>query len=114
MRKILVLSLAILAGCPESEKDSSVDTGAEICDGQDNDGDGATDVEDDSLMGNASVYVDNDGDNYGTGDPVDWCVGTTPWGYAFRAGDCNDYDSTIHPDADDPAGGVDRNCDGIP
>jgi hypothetical protein len=61
-----------------------------------------------------SYYVDADGDGYGAGDPVFFCseeeVPAT--GYASRAGDCNDGEASINPDAADHCDGIDNDCDG--
>lgn len=52
-----------------------------------------------------ALYVDNDGDGYGSGTPVACGVDNN-----F---DCNDNDSSIHPNAIEICGnGVDNNCDG--
>jgi putative metal-binding protein len=65
----------------------------------------------------ARCYPDGDGDHYGVGEAADVCVGLTcadgASGWAESAGDCNDADAAVHPDAvETPANGVDDDCDG--
>lgn len=57
-------------------------------------------------------YHDQDGD--GWGNPYDWLDWPTqPAGYVSVAGDCDDNDYAIHPEANEyPADGVDSDCDG--
>lgn len=56
----------------------------------DDDCDGAIDE-----MVAEDVYVDADGDGFGTGAPVRMCLEA---GYALRAGDCDDTNAAIFPD----------------
>ncbi len=84
----------------------------EVCDGVDNDCDGAIDGDDDDTVGVVVVYTDGDGDGFGDeatarsacpGDGVD------------TAGDCDDANADISPDATEVcADGVDDDCDGTP
>jgi len=62
---------------------------------------------------NLSYYVDNDGDGAGAGAVQTLC--TTPTsGYSLTAGDCNDNNISINPNATEICGNlVDENCDGI-
>jgi len=79
----------------------------EACDGTDNDCDGLTDEDGESVF-----YRDADGD--GAGDPaatLEAC--SAPPGYAASAGDCRDTDPAIHPGAVEVCDGVDSNCDGV-
>lgn len=58
-------------------------------------------------------YLDFDNDGYGTSNNfVGQC--TQPVGYVDNDLDCDDYNSSINPDAVDvPGSGIDANCDGI-
>ena len=90
----------------------------EVCDGVDNDCDGAVDDDDDSLDGSTaeSWYPDNDGDGFGA--EVEAAVQcTAPAGHVAsdpRGFDCNDDDADFHPGArEDDCGDLnDYNCDG--
>ncbi|QCR21029.1 Ig-like domain-containing protein [Pontibacter sp. SGAir0037] len=56
-------------------------------------------------------YADADGDGYGdAASAVTACE--APAGYIARAGDCNDADASVNPEAADLCDGIDRNCDG--
>lgn len=83
---------------------------AERCDELDNDCDGELDEE---AIDASTWYVDVDGDAWGVeAGAVTAC--TAPLGTVAVAGDCNDADAAIHPDAPetDCADPVDYNCDG--
>ncbi len=79
----------------------------EVCDGVDNDCDGATD---DGMT--IPVWKDADGDGFG--DPSlggEQC--TIPDGYAALGGDCDDDAAAVYPGAvEDCENGLDDNCDG--
>ena len=81
----------------------------ELCDGRDNDCDGTVDDDAGDVV---TYWADGDSDGYGDGDaPLDAC--DLPVGYAETAGDCDDTDAAIHPDAaeTDCTDPVDYNCD---
>ncbi|MBI4849844.1 MAG: hypothetical protein HY808_14940 [Nitrospirae bacterium] len=61
-----------------------------------------------------TFYPDSDGDGYGSSAPeIGFNACTAPAGYILDHTDCNDGDSSIHPNAVDIAGnGIDENCDG--
>jgi hypothetical protein len=96
--------------CNESNPD--IYPGAtEICDGIDNDCDGRLDDGDEVLGETLGVFfLDADGDGYGAvSSPKPSCA--IPAGYAAEAGDCDDQDATIHPEADESCNGQDDDCD---
>jgi len=85
---------------------------SEVCDGFDNDCDGAIDDADSSVTGLTTYYADADGDAYGNASVTsDAC--STPSGYTSNATDCDDTDATINPAASEVCDGVDNDCDGL-
>ncbi len=92
-------------------EDATVHAGAdEICDGLDNDCDGVTDPAD--AGGCTDLYEDADGDGFGIdGTAACLCagVGTST---AEVAGDCDDDNAEIHPDASELCNGIDDDCSG--
>jgi len=83
----------------------------------DADADGVSVCDDDCNDDNANVfeivtvYLDQDFDGYGVGEPTSFCL--PPSNSAPRAGDCDDADPTSYPGATDtPYDGVDQDCDG--
>ena len=84
----------------------------EVCDGQDNDCDGLTDDDDDSVSdGRLTYYLDGDGDGHGAGASKRACE--PPEGSADDDDDCDDADPEISPShverCDTPD---DDDCDG--
>ncbi len=65
----------------------------------------------DSACTASDWYQDGDGDGYGVGGAVSACE--QPAGTVAVAGDCNDADAAVHPDAQVDCAGGDGNCDGI-
>jgi hypothetical protein len=88
---------------------------SEICDEVDNDCDGLTDNDDDSLDGTTGTtyYYDMDFDGYGNINmPYQACEWM--WGLADTGEDCNDTNGAINPMSTDIYGDmIDQNCDGI-
>ena len=75
----------------------------EICDGEDNDGDGEVD---EGLL--LPFYVDEDGDGWGA-ERVEAC--TQPEGTAEVSGDCDDTNAEVHPEATETCNDIDDDCD---
>ena len=102
-----------VAGVDCDDEDRLTFPGAlERCDGIDND---CNDIADDGYSAEAIVYfLDEDGDGYGTtkGSQVS-CPNIEPAGYVANAGDCDDSDSEINPEADELCNLVDDNCNRI-
>jgi len=91
--------------------DASVNPAAvELCDGIDNDCDGATD-EDDAADA-ATWYADADGDGYGdAGSSATAC--SQPSGYVADASDCDDGEVLANPGLAETCDGIDNDCDGV-
>ena len=94
--------------CDDTNYD--VNPGAnELCDGIDNNCDGATD--EDSATDASTWYSDVDGDDYG--DPSSSRTACSePAGYTDNGDDCNDADPAVNPDATEICNGSDDDCDG--
>ena len=79
----------------------------ELCDGVDNDCDGAIDND----VTNPTVwYEDGDGDSYGSEATVAQCE--APAGFVERGGDCDDTEITVYPGGPEQCDGLDNDCDG--
>lgn len=83
---------------------------AELCNEVDEDCDGEVDED---ATDRSTRYADADGDTFGdAAAPVLACPGTP--GTVADAGDCDDADRSVNPDAEEIfADGVDNNCDGL-
>jgi len=80
----------------------------EVCNGIDDDCDGMID----EGLTFTTYYVDNDGDGFGAGNGQSLCSNPGP-GYSTVAGDCNDNNANINPNAPEVCNGIDDDCDGM-
>ena len=81
----------------------------EVCNGVDDDCDGATDEA--GATGCKPRWSDVDGDGWGAGVSTCLC-GATGTFTATKAGDCNDGAGAVHPLAPELCNGTDDDCDG--
>ena len=81
----------------------------EVCDGADNDCDGAVDED---AIDALTFYADGDGDGFGAGDAILAC--SAPTGASETDDDCDDGDASVFPEApeDDCTDPTDYDCDG--
>ncbi|MCB9758477.1 MAG: putative metal-binding motif-containing protein [Alphaproteobacteria bacterium] len=84
-------------------------TADEVCDGVDNNCDGAIDGDD--AVDATTWYPDADGDGYGdSGVLLTACE--APTGYVSVGGDCDDAEPAAWPGADEVCDDIDNDCDG--
>ena len=82
---------------------------AEVCDGLDNDCNGAVD---DNVAHMTQWFVDADGDGYGdAGQMIESC--TQPDGAVANGIDCQDAAGDVYPGAVEACDGVDNDCSGL-
>ncbi len=102
--------LALVNGGDDcDDDDAAVHPGAdERCNGVDDDCDG---LEDEDPIDAPTWYPDADEDDYGDGD-LGAPACSAPEGWLADAGDCDDGDAAVHPEADELCNEVDDDCDG--
>ena len=81
----------------------------EICDGADNDCDGQ--VDEAGAEGCDAWYLDGDQDGFGAAKAPICLCGAEFLYTATQAGDCNDANDAVHPEAVEVCNGIDDNCD---
>ena len=102
----------ILSGgdCNDSNAQVNPDSD-ELCNNLDDNCDGV--IDEDSAIDAEMWFLDSDGDLFGDENQlVTACV--SPSGYVDEAGDCDDSNAAINPDAVEICDGVDNNCSGVP
>jgi len=88
--------------------DPGIHPGAlEVCDGIDND---CNDAIDDNALDSQPFYTDADADGFGVADAtIEACE--APEGTVEIAGDCDDGNARVFPDAREECDGIDNDCD---
>lgn len=105
----MLLFLACAGPVPKPDTGDTAAPAIEVCNGVDDNGDGAVD----EALALYTFYVDNDRDGFGGGEGVSACG--PPAGYLLVDGDCDDADAAVNPDATEvcDAAARDEDCDGV-
>lgn len=103
--------VATIGDCDDADPAVNPDA-AEICDGVDNNCNALIDDADPLVSGPNEYYLDYDGDGYGNADFIGMFCGQ-PEDYVVAAGDCDDLNAAVNPDATEVCDGADNNCDGL-
>ncbi len=102
------LGFVLESGDCNDDNDEINPLAEELCDGIDNNCDGETD--NDITM--FTIYPDGDSDGYGDPtEPSEACDDVL--GFLRDAGDCDDADPAVNPDATEVCNGIDDDCDGL-
>ena len=97
--------------CDDTDAEINPDA-TEVCNDVDDDCDGQVDGQDSSLVGATTWYDDLDGDGWGDSTTaIERC--REQQGSVEQAGDCDDTDAQITPDATEICNDLDDDCDGL-
>ena len=83
----------------------------EVCNSMDDDCDGLTDGQDDSLIDGSTWCHDSDSDGFGDPTVSDYRCSESA-GYVSDCTDCDDGDAAVNPDSSELNDGIDNDCDG--
>ncbi len=84
----------------------------EVCNSMDDDCDGLTDGQDDSLIDGSTWCHDSDSDGFGDPTVSDYRCSESA-GYVSDCTDCDDGDAAVNPDSGELCDGADNDCDGV-
>jgi hypothetical protein len=101
----------VAGDCDDTRANANPDA-IEVCDGFDNDCDGLTDDDDDSLDPDSAIayFPDLDGDGFGAEGQVERACEPPPEA-VFTGTDCDDAQEFVNPDANEVCDGFDNDCD---